>query len=266
MKTIENESLRAYVNNYLSKAVREYEENQRRNKRKVSERGIAKIEKLAFMELVKEYPELYDYYIKYKENNADLNNIISKDEVEEQFQRLIVSAKKLISAFEPEQYLIKEESTAREEAKSRIKYFKHIIEECDGYKNLYVSGKQIARENDLQRLFKFVWYGTNYKVDAEVNNGRGYADFVVSMGQKNQNIIEFKLASNSSLPHVFTQVEIYEAANCSEGSLVVIFYFSEEEYIYAKNVVRAAGCEAMIDESIYLIDCRNDNKVSASKA
>lgn len=86
------------------------------------------------------------------------------------------------------------------------------------------------------------------------------------MGQKNQNVIEFKLASNSSLPHVFTQVEIYEAANCSEGSLVVIFYFTEEEYIYAKNVVRAAGYEAMIDESIFLIDCRNDNKVSASKA
>ena len=41
----------------------------------------------------------------------------------------------------------------------------------------------------------------------------------------------FKLASNSSLPHVFTQVEIYEAANCSEGSLVVIFYFTEEEYL-----------------------------------
>ena len=77
---------------------------------------------------------------------------------------------------------------------------------------------------------------------------------------------EFKLASNSSLAHVFTQVEIYEAANCSEGSLVIIFFFSEEEYVYANNVVRAAGYEDMIDESIYLIDCRNDNKVSASKA
>ena len=264
--TIENDALRAYVNNYLSKAVSEYEEKQKKNKKKLSERSIAKIEKQAFMELVKEYPELYDYYIKYKEKNADLNNVISKDEVEEQFQRLIVAAKNLISVFNPEQYLIEEECTAREEAKCRIKYFKHIIEECDGYKNLYVNGKQIARENDLQRLFKFVWYGTNYKVDAEVNNGRGYADFIVSKGQNNQNVIEFKLASNSSLAHVFTQVEIYEAANCSEGSLVVIFFFSEEEYVYAKNVVRAAGYEDMIDESIYLIDCRNDNKVSASKA
>lgn len=91
--TIENEALRTYVNNYLSKAVREYEENRKKNKKKVSERSIAKIEKQAFMELVQEYPELYDYYIKYKEKNADLNNVISKGEVEEQFQRLIVAAK-----------------------------------------------------------------------------------------------------------------------------------------------------------------------------
>lgn len=264
--TIENETLRAYVNNYLSRAVREYEENQRRNKRRVSEKSIAKIEKKAFTELVQEYLELYDYYIKYKENNADLNNVISKEEVEEQLQRLIIAAKNLITIFGQDNYEIKENCTAREEAKNRIKYFKHIIEECDGYKNLYVNGKQIARENDLQRLFKFVWYGTDYKVDAEVNNGRGYADFIVSKGQSDQNIIEFKLASNSSLSHVFTQVEIYEAANCAEGSLVVIFYFSEEEYIYAKNVVNAAGYSCMLDESIYLIDCRNDNKKSASKA
>lgn len=264
--TIENETLRAYVNNYLSKAIKEYEENQTKNNKKVNEKSIAQIEKYAFMELVQEYPELYDYYIKYKENTADLNNAISKEEVEEQSKRLIVAAKSLISIFKEDNYEIKENSTAREEAKSRIQYFKHIIEECDGYKNLYVNGKQIARENDLQRLFKFVWYGTNYKVDAEVNNGRGYADFIVSKGQNNQNIIEFKLASNSSLSHVFTQIEIYEAANCTDGSLVVIFYFSEEEYVFAKNVVSASGYNDMIGESIYLIDCRNDNKTSASKA
>ncbi|MDD7520642.1 MAG: group II intron maturase-specific domain-containing protein [Lachnoclostridium sp.] len=76
--TIENDALRAYVNNYLSKVVREYEEKQKKNKKKVSERSIAKIEKQAFMELVKEYPELYDYYIKCKEKNADCVSHISK--------------------------------------------------------------------------------------------------------------------------------------------------------------------------------------------
>ena len=146
------------------------------------------------------------------------------------------------------------------------RFFKHIIEDCDGYKNLYTDGKQIAKENDLQRLFRFVWYGTSYKVDAEPNNGRGQADFIVSMGQNNQNIVEFKLASNSTLSHVFTQVKIYEAANCTDGSLIAIFCFSESEYLYSEQVVKAAGYEELLGESIYLIDCRNDNKKSASIA
>ena len=118
----------------------------------------------------------------------------------------------------------------------------------------------------MQRLFRFVWYGTNYKVDAEPNNGRGQADFIISMGQKNQSIVEFKLASNSTLAHVFTQVKIYEAANCTDGSLIAIFCFSESEYVYSEQIVKAAGYENLIDESIYLIDCRNDNKLSASIA
>lgn len=141
-----------------------------------------------------------------------------------------------------------------------------IIEDCDGYKNLYTDGKQIAKENDLQRLFRFVWYGTSYKVDAEPNNGRGQADFIVSKGQNNQNIVEFKLASNSTLSHVFTQVKIYEAANCTDGSLIAIFCFSESEYLYSEQIVKAAGYEELLGESIYLIDCRNDNKKSASIA
>jgi len=263
---IDNDSLRAYVNNYLRMAVKNYEENQKLNKRKISEKSIAKVEKEAFKELVHEYPELYDYYIKYKEDCAEEVTRVSKEELTEQIERLITASKNLIASFEKSDYVAEESMIAREEAKKRIKYFKHIIEDCDGYKNLYVKGKQIAYEKELQRLFKFVWYGTSYKVDAEANNGRGQSDFIVSKGQDNQNIIEFKLASNSSLAHVFTQVEIYEAANCAEGSLIVIFYFSEEEFVYARKVVESAGYESMIDESIFLIDCRTDNKISASKA
>lgn len=263
---IEDDELRAYVNNYIGLAVKRYEESQREKHKKASEKSIKKIEKDAFRDLVSGYPELYDYYIKLRE--SDTSNIRAQCVAELNFQleKLCVSAQKMISLFKDFGYQINEKLTARDEAKERLRYFKHIIEDCDGYKNLYVKGKQIATENDLQRLFHFVWYGTNYKVDAEANNGRGQVDFIVSMGQENQNIIEFKLASNSTLAHVFTQVKIYEAANCAKGSLIAIFCFSEREYLYAERVVKEAGYEEMIGESIYLIDCRNDNKPSASIA
>lgn len=263
---IENDSLRAYVNNYIGLAVRRYEENQRKNKRPIKERSIEKIEKQAFQEVVKEYPELYDYYIKLRETDTDEIRLQCQNELDTQLNKLFVASKSLIALFESKNYPQNEILTAREEVKQRLKFFKHIIEDCDGYKNLYVKGVQIAQENDLQRLFRFVWYGTTYKVDAESNNGRGQTDFIISKGQANQNIIEFKLASNSKLAHVFTQVKIYEAANCADGSLIVIFFFSEEEQAYSEQVIKDAGYEDMIDEAIFLIDCRNDNKISASKA
>ncbi|WP_202708328.1 hypothetical protein [Sporosalibacterium faouarense] len=264
--TIENDSLRAYVNNYIRQAVLQYEEKQRSNKKPIREKSIQKIEKNAFEEVVKEYPELYDYYIKLREADTDEIRLQCMNELNEQLEKLLISSKNLISIFNQSEYSIEENLSAREEAKRRLKFFKHIIENCDGYKNLYVKGKQIARENDLQRLFRFVWYGTNYKVNSEPNNGRGQADFIISMGQKNQNIIEFKLASNSKLDHIFTQVKIYEKANCADGSLIAIFYFTESEYRNSKQVVENAGYKNELNKSIYLIDCRDDNKPSASIA
>ncbi|MDR1458777.1 MAG: hypothetical protein LBI60_00965 [Bacteroidales bacterium] len=264
--SIENDTLRAYVNNYIAQAVRRYEENQKRSRRSVRENSIQKIEKDAFKEIVKEFPQLYDYYIKLREADTEEIRLQCRQELSKQSERLLLSSKKLISLFEKSDYIIEEALSAREEAKRRLVFFKHIIEDCEGYKNFYVNGEQIAKEKDLQRLFSFVWYGTNYKIDAETNNGRGQADFIVSMGQRNQNIIEFKLASNSALSHVFTQVRIYEAANCTDGSLIAIFYFSERECQLARQVVIDGGCLDMIDKSIYLIDCRADNKPSASIA
>lgn len=263
---IDNDTLRAYVNNYIGLAVRRYEQNQRKNRKPINEKSVSRIEREAFGELVREFPELYDYYIKLREADTDEIRSTCTAELNLQLERLLISSKNLISAFARQNYSFAENLSAREEAKQRLRFFKHIIEDCDGYKNLYVGGKQIAKENDLQRLFRFVWYGTDYKVDAEPNNGRGQADFIISMGQNDQSIVEFKLASNPTLAHVFKQVKIYEAANCADGSLIAIFYFSEREYLYSREIVKSAGHENMIGESIYLIDCRNDNKSSASIA
>ena len=265
-KVIDNDSLRAYVNNYISKAIYEYEVKQKRNKKRVSERSIRKIEKNCFKEMVKDYPELYDYYIKYVEDNHEQVNRLANEELQNELEKFSVNTRRLISIMSNEGYIVKKGVNAREEAKNRIEFFKHIIEDCDGYLNLYNKGKQIAKEKDIQRLFKFVWYGTFYKVDAEPNNGRGQVDFLVSRGENDQCIIEFKLASNSNLGHVFPQVEIYEAANCTKSSLIVIFYFSDEERQKAEDIIEYEGHEDKIDDSIFFIDCRSDNKKSASIA
>lgn len=266
LSAIDNADLRAYVNNYIGRAVKQYEERQNQKHRKTRGNSLRLVEKQAFKDLVKEVPELYDYYIKLRENDTDVIQAQCLLERDKQQEKLFVNSNNLIALYvEHGGCSTDEHQTAREEAKSRLLYFKHIIEDCDGYKNLYHDEQPIASEKDLQRLFRFVWYGTKYKVDQEVNNGRGASDFIVSMGQNDQRIVEFKLASNSSLSHMFKQVKIYEVANCTDGSLIAIFCFSEAEYESSRRVVIKAGYESFIGKSIFLIDCRKDNKTSASK-
>jgi hypothetical protein len=263
--SIDNGILRAHVNNYIIIAVQRYEENQRKKKRPVNKKTINKIERNAFAELVNENPVLYDYYIKLRENDTTEIKAECAYEVDIQLKKMLLNVKNLVEKILTSVYNIDESLSAQKEAQKRLLFFKHVIENCDGYKNFYHNKQRFSSEDDIRRMFRLTWYETTYKIDFDTNNGRGEADVIVSKGQTNQNIIEFKLASNKSLSNVFKQVKIYEAANRTDGSLVAIFYFSQTEFEVSKQVVKEAGYEKQLDSSVFLIDCRDDNKPSASK-
>ena len=126
----------------------------------------------------------------------------------------------------------------------------------------YLNGKPIKKENDLQIMYRLVWYASDFDVNREVNNGRGPADFKISMGSGDSTIVEFKLASNSKLrKNLENQVEIYKKANDTDKAIKVILYFSEEEYnkvVGIINDLHLGGCK-----DIVLIDAI-DKKASAS--
>ena len=85
------------MNNYIGLAVRQYEEMQRGKRRSIRERSIRKIEKDAFKELVREYPELYDYYIRLRETDVDKIRSQSLAELNEQIEKLCVASQNIIS-------------------------------------------------------------------------------------------------------------------------------------------------------------------------
>ena len=108
-------------------------------------------------------------------------------------------------------------------------FLKSVIEDMDGYRIFYINGKPIRRENDLQIMYRLVWYATEFDVNREVNNGRGPVDFKVSKGSRDATLVEFKLASNTKLKkNLSNQVEIYKAANCTDRAIKVILYFTED--------------------------------------
>lgn len=140
---------------------------------------------------------------------------------------------------------------------------KDVIENKDGYKIFYIDGKPIKREKDVHIMYKLACYGSTSDFNAEVNNGRGPVDFKVSNGSIDKTLVEFKLACNSKLKkNLKNQVEVYKKANNTEKGIKVILYYTEVEYNKVKSILEELNLTK--DDSIILIDARDDNKPSAS--
>ncbi len=144
-----------------------------------------------------------------------------------------------------------------EEAMNRLLFLKRLIEHRDGYK-AFKKTENGSKEELLHFFYSATWFETDFDVNREVGNGRGFVDFKISKGSKDSTLVEFKLASNSGIQHVRKQVEIYEEANNTQSSIIAIIFFSDEEAEKIKNL-------GFADKSdIILIDAR-PNKISGSK-
>lgn len=248
---IPNDSLRSEINNYLIRVL--------------PKKPKEKEKKEARLHTIQKYPILIDYFIRYKEDNGSQAQNISAQKIRYSEDLYIKQFKRLVDllASESDFYTLKGDTYF--EARQRIEYLKNIIENKDGYKIFYVDGEPIKTEDDLHILFKFVWCGSPSDVSSEVNDGRGPADFKVSRGAKDKTIVEFKLARNTQLKrNLQKQLGIYKNASNAGKGIHVIVYFNEEELKKVYRIMKELKLETSAD--IILIDARQDNKVSASKA
>lgn len=136
------------------------------------------------------------------------------------------------------------------ESLRRVKMFKSRIEN-NGLARML---KNNQTEAQLQDMLQLSFDNTNYSVDREVNNGRGPADFKVSMGSHDCTIIETKLAKSSKLKqNLKCQVEIYCNANNTYKSITLIAYFCDKEKQRANRVLKELGLSKK--ENYILINC-----------
>lgn len=265
-QSIDNDSLRVQVGDYINKAVKEYHDLCENMKKVPKQKVEEKIRMNAFEEMAEMYPEIYDYYIKLKEDAKNEIKSLATVETEQQMIKFISNVKKIVKMVDNNKDLFNNSKNAFEESKKRIEWFKSVIENQDLYKNFYdpSTGERLLNyENELQRMFKLVWMQSAFKPDMESNNGRGPADVVVSYGATDVCIIEFKLASNNQLEHVFKQIDVYKAAHRTTEDIAVIFYFDNSEYDKVNKILKKLDKVSQINNTVYLIDCRK--KLSASK-
>lgn len=249
--SVSDDQLRAQVNNYFLNLLPPDP------KQKEINEAIARV--------LHEFPQIIEYYIRYKEDHGDLATDISKEKVSETQQLFIEQVKQFVSTLISRTHFYDYSGDTLEEARDRVLFLKHVIENNDGYRLFYLNGRPIKRELDLQLLFRLTWFATPSDVNRETNNGRGPVDYKISRGNRDKSLVEFKLASNTGLKrNLERQVEIYEKANETEKSLKVILYFSEQELRTTITILQELKLES--NPNIILIDARSDNKPSASKA
>lgn len=242
---------RAKINNYLS--------------RRLGPRPSAADRTAAAEAALAAFPDLIDVYIRLKEDEGDRAQALSHDRVRDTHAEFVEVARSAIDALHRKTTFFSRPWGTYEECIARVGLFRHWVEHQDGYKLFNRPGVKLATEKDLQLAFGLVWGATDLDVNREVNNGRGPVDFKASFGAADTALIEFKLAKNTALKrNLIKQTAIYETANRTRSSVKVIVCFTAQDQKRVTRILRELGLTS--EQSIVTIDCRRDNKPSASKA
>lgn len=243
--------LRAEVSNYFSK--------------RLGRESSAKAKREAAQATVLQFPTLIDHYIKIKEDEGEQAEAQSAERVDNAHGLFVEQIRRVLADVEARTDFYEKPWTSYDEALDRVGVFKHYVENQDGYKLLNRNGRPLSNEEDVQIFFGLVWCKSDFDGNREVNNGRGPVDFKVSFGSKDKSLIEFKLASNTQLKrNLEKQVPIYEAANRTNLSVKVIVIYNAAQQRKVNRILKQLKLDR--EEGIVLIDARNDNKPSASKA
>ena len=249
--SVPNEQLRAQLNGYFRRVLPENAKLKERRK--------------ASARVIERFPVLIDYYIRYREDHGEAAVATSDRRVSQSESMFVRGVNIVTGILATDTGFYQLSGNTKEEARERVEFLKDVIENKGGHRIFYVGDRPIRREADLHILYRLVWCGTLADVSREVNDGRGPADFKVSLGAMDKTIVEFKLASNRQLKrNLARQVEIYQKASDAKGKLKVILFFSDQELDKVHGILDDLGLRD--DPDIILIDGGADNKPSASIA
>ena len=247
---IDNDALRAQVNNYF--------------KNQLPRDPTRKDEHRAAVETMMQYPEIVDYFIKYKEDRGDQAVSISAQKVSFSEYLYLHQFKSLPDLLRKETQFYTLAGNTHEEAMKRVQFLKDVIENKGGHRIFYYKGVPVERETDVHILYRMTWFATDADVSREVNDGRGPVDFKVSKGL-DKTLVEFKLAKNSQLKkNLKKQAEVYAKASDARSTIKVIVYFSAAERAKVEKILK--DIDLIGNPNIVLVDARSDNKPAGSKA
>lgn len=253
--SITDTELRAQVANYFRKVLAKPKDREPNKQERAD----------AASDTIRMFPQVIDYYILKKEHAGKQAESVSSEKRQQTEQLFDNQVRELQAKVFKHTNFYKTGRNTYEESHLRVAYLKDVIENKGGHRSFYLKSRSVGTEEDLQRMFRLVWFGSPSDVSAEVNDGRGPADFKVSRGAKDKTIVEMKLARNTRLEqNLQKQVEIYKAASDAKNAIKVVVCFSSSDQQRVRRILKRLGLEGHKD--VVVIDARADNKPSGSRA
>ena len=261
VNSVSNDQLRSELSFYFSSSLPKPEKKKDGTDKDPSKKDIA----MAAKAVVSKYPDLLDYYIKFKEDNGSQAKSVSEQRVKEIYSLFVEELSPFIKWLSEHTKFYEKRGDTLSESYERVKFLKNVIENKGGHRIFYYNGKPIHKETYIHVMFRLTWFASPDDITPEANDGRGPVDFKTSNGAFDKTLIEFKLASNPRLAqNLANQVEIYKQAHDTNKAIKVVLFFTSQEESRAKKII--ADLNLSSEKYVVLIDARKDNKVSASRA
>ena len=222
---IPDTKLKGEVNNYLESIYRE-------GMTKEDENNVK-------MATIREFPSIIDYYIKEAETNFKSACKLSRDKVNYVGNTLANLANKIINELASTNFYQLSNLTY-EDGLKKVSLIKDLFQHTDISRYFFRGDvSKIKREEDLELIFRLVFYGVVSSIDSETINIKKSI---------NKSLIEFKIASNPKLKqNLKHQLEDREL-------ITVIFYFNDREKVKLQKLI--TSLDLVDSESIIVIDAR----------
>lgn len=232
---IPDSALRAEVSNYLLRMLPEKLKDERPSRTERRE---------AAQKTIRQFPQLIDYFIKFKEENGDKAVSVSDERVNYAQALFLENFTRLAALLASESNFYSFSANNLDDAVMRANRLKEVVEKKGGFQFFYdLAGVPVSREHDLRILHRFCWLGKPNGLPKETGESVP---------------VEFKLASNTSIKQ-FLSKQIIESHNDMAGTqnyVNVIFCFSEWEKQKTTNLLRELGILGA--ENIIVIDASKE--------
>lgn len=261
LNKISNQELRDKINHYFRALI----PSKINKKGKTVPDNSQKNRKKALIETAKKYPVILEYYIKHKEEEGSPVVIRNTEDVSLIKDIFYSEARKIVSELKNETDFYKVPLSSFDEVVKKVKIFRHYLEDRNNCRIFWDRETlKKVKEDDIGILLDLIFNESLFSVDNQVNNGRGPVDVKVSMGKKDNTLIEIKLASNTQMSkNLKNQLDIYKKANGTHNGVYIIAYFTDDEKNKIELLLKKLNMLEFKDKYIFLIDCRK--KISASK-